>query len=68
MKNNLSQSDSPKEKVTKTRSPKIISSTEEKKSTKIDAFEKASSKCLALGFKKETDSFGKCILELAAVN
>ena len=68
VKNNLSQSDSPKEKVTKTRSPKIISSTEEKKSTKIDAFEKASSKCLALGFKKETDSFGKCILELAAVN
>jgi beta-barrel assembly-enhancing protease len=66
--NRLSQQDSLKEKVTKTQVPKIISSPAEKKSTKIDSFEKASSKCLALGFKKETDSFGKCVLELAAVN
>jgi len=68
VKNSPSQPDSLKEKVTKTQVPKIISSPAEKKSTKIDSFEKASSKCLALGFKKETDSFGKCILELVAVN
>ena len=31
----------------------------------IDKFQEASSKCLALGFKKQTESFGECILEFA---